>query len=146
PPPPPVPLCADFNGTTNEVVRADTSGGSVPNGNIYCRVLAANGEFRDNTRGGQIGNERVLNLGVIHAVDVFGLLSDGISEVDFEGSVLVCLQGSGSIVYLDARQAPRLPVILTGATSNSGYTCASISNAGTLVLIESSGDLPTSGA
>ncbi|MBZ0291142.1 MAG: SH3 domain-containing protein [Anaerolineae bacterium] len=141
-PPPPVPLCADLNGQTNAVVRADVSTGSVPGGNIYCRVLAENGVILDNVRGARIGNPRVLALGVIHAVDVFALLSDGISKVEFEGTISVCLQGGGSLVYLDAAEAPRPPVILTNASSNSGYTCGSISQAGTLVLTTSGGDLP----
>lgn len=141
-PPPPVPLCADLNGQTNAVVRADVSNGSVPGGNIYCRVLAEDGVILDNVRGARIGNPRVLALGVIHAVDVFALLSDGISEVEFEGIISVCLQGGGSLVYLDAAEAPRPPVILTNTNQNSGYTCGSISQAGTLVLTESGGDLP----
>jgi uncharacterized protein YgiM (DUF1202 family) len=62
--------------------------------------------------------------------------------VNFAGTILVCLQGSGSMVYMDATQAPRLPVVLTNATSSGGYTCVNIGNAGTLVLVESRGDLP----
>lgn len=139
---PPVPLCADLNGTTNPIIRAQAPAGTVTNGNVYCRVLAENGRFVYVGEEGSIGNQQVLNLGVIHAVDVFGLRAAGEPAVEFNNSVLVCLQGAGSLIYLDARGAPRPPVRLTNTSSQGGYTCGNIPHAGTVVLTGSPGDLP----
>jgi CSLREA domain-containing protein len=135
-------LCADLTGQTNPVVRADIPPGAVPGGNVYCRVLAQDGQFKEGFSGERIGNQAVLNLGVIQAVDVYGLLPNGISAPDFSAPVTVCLLGTGSLVYLDALNAPRPPVILTNTSSNGGYTCASIPDAGTVVLVQNGGNLP----
>ncbi len=139
---PPVPLCADLNGTTNPIIRAQVPAGTVTNGNVFCRVLAQNGQFVGGSPPETVGNPQVLSLGVVHAVDVYAL-SGGSPIIAFNNPVTVCLQGTGSIVYLDATQAPRPPVILTGATSDGTYTCANIPNAGTVVLVQSGGNLPS---
>jgi uncharacterized protein YfcZ (UPF0381/DUF406 family) len=139
---PSTPLCADLNGTTNPIIRAQAPAGTVTNGNVYCRVLAENGRFIYVGEAGSVGNEQVLRLGVIHAVDVFGLLAGGVSTREFNNPVRVCLQGTGSLIYLDARGAPRPPVRLTNTSSESGYTCANIPSAGTVVLTGQAGDLP----
>jgi hypothetical protein len=138
---PPVPLCADLSGTTNPIIRAQIPPGTVTNGNVFCRVLAQSGQFTGGSPPESVGHPQVLSLGVIHAVDVYAL-SGGSPITRFNNSVLVCLQGSGSLVYMDATQAPRPPVILTNATSDGSYTCANIPNAGTLVLVQSGGNLP----
>jgi CSLREA domain-containing protein len=135
-------LCADLTGQTNPVVRAEIPPGAVPGGSVYCRVLAQDGQFKEGVSGERIGNQAVLNLGVIHAVDVYGLLPDGISAPDFNAPVTVCLLGTGSLVYLNALNAPRPPVILTNASSSGGYTCGSIPDAGTVVLVQNGGNLP----
>ncbi len=132
-----VPLCPDVTGITNPIVRANIPGGTVSGGSVYCRIIAQNGTFIRTS--GEIGSAAVLNQGVIQAVDVFGLLPGGQWVTNFSASVEVCLQGSGSFVYLDARQSPRQPATLSGSASD-GYTCASISGPGTIAL---TGTLPT---
>jgi len=138
---PPAPLCADLNGTTNPIIRAQVPAGTVTNGNVFCRVLAQSGQFVAGSPPETVGNAQVLSLGVVHAVDVYAL-SGGSPIIAFNNPVTVCLQGTGSMVYLDATQAPRPPVILTGATSDGTYTCVNIPNAGTVVLVQSGGNLP----
>ncbi|MBZ0291032.1 MAG: hypothetical protein K8L99_00545 [Anaerolineae bacterium] len=129
--PPSVPLCADIGGSTNTIVRASVSPGTVPNGYVYCRVIAQNSSYIRSAN--EIGNQSVLDMGVIQAVDVFGLQSAGNSVANFTLPVNVCLLGSGGIVFLDATAAPRMPQPLP-ASSSGGYTCAAIPNAGTVVL------------
>lgn len=132
-----VPLCPDVTGITNPIVRAAIPSGTVSGGSVYCRIIAQSGTFVRTSA--EIGSAAVLNQGVIQAVDVFGMLPGGQWVTNFSANVEVCLQGSGSLVYLDARQSPRQPATL-GGSSSDGYTCASISGPGTVVL---TGTLPT---
>jgi hypothetical protein len=133
-------LCADIDGTTTAIIRAEVPTGTVTGGDVYCRVITQNGQFIQIPA--EIGIQAVIDLGVLHAVDVFGLLPDNESQPDFNNSVQVCLQGSGHLVYLNALHAPRFAVVLTGATSSGGYTCANIPDAGTVILTINDGGLP----
>ncbi|MDX2137908.1 MAG: SH3 domain-containing protein [Chloroflexota bacterium] len=125
------PLCADAGGGTNPVVRASVPGGTVTNGSVFCQVIAANGTFVRSSQ--EIGDQAILSLGVVHAVDVFGITLTGGFVQNFNSSIQVCLQGSGTFFFLDARQSPRIAVALLG-TQDGGFTCASISGPGTVVL------------
>jgi tartrate-resistant acid phosphatase type 5 len=125
------PLCADLGGATNPVIRAEVPDGTVTDGSVFCRVIAQNGTFVQDPA--EIGNMDVLNQGVIQAVDVFGMTHSGAGMARFNSSVRVCLQGSGRLLYLDATTQPRALSELP-ATSEGGYTCAAILNAGTVVL------------
>ncbi|MBZ0277951.1 MAG: SH3 domain-containing protein, partial [Anaerolineae bacterium] len=129
---PPQPPCADLNGETNRIVRANVQDGTVANGSVFCRIINENGSFVQSAN--EIGDQSVLDRGILQAVDVFGLSYTGNPVSAFNLSVNICLVGSGSIIYLDATAAPRVPVQIT-ATSQGGYTCANIPNAGTVVLV-----------
>jgi hypothetical protein len=97
--------------------------------NTYCRILMRNGGVVDFS--GAIPAD-LIGLGVILAVDVYRL-NGGQSITDFGGYSRVCLNGTGRLFYLDARQSPRGVVEL--ATENiGGTTCGWIPAAGTLVL------------
>ena len=128
------PLCADLNGATSTIIRADVPAGAVPGGSVFCRVIAENGVFRNPAETARVGVMSVLERGVIHAVDVFGLTHGGQSATLFSAPFRVCLQGQGVLVYLDATTAPRAvsepPTVFEG-----GYTCATISRAGMVVLV-----------
>ena len=78
--------------------------------------------------------ESVLDAGVINAVDVFALEKGGQPIKTFNKSVLACLLGNGRFIYLDDSNAPRVPATLA-TTALNGYTCASIPNPGTVVLV-----------
>ncbi|MBC6934721.1 MAG: SH3 domain-containing protein, partial [Chloroflexi bacterium] len=130
--PPPVPLCADIGGTTNAIVRASVPADTVPRGSVFCRVIAENTVYVEDPA--EVGNAAVFGLGVIQAVDVFGLTRDGIPVVPFQQGVTVCLLGSSGMIFLDASTAPRVPQWL--ATSfQGGYTCGVIFSSGTVVLV-----------
>ncbi len=127
------PLCADVSGKTSAIIRAVVTPGTVTDGSVFCRVLAENGSFLVDPA--QIGSAEALSHPVSQAVDVFGLLHNGASQPHFNSPVQVCLQGSGTFLFLDATLSPRtvaqLPAWLEG-----GYTCASIPNAGTALLVQ----------
>jgi hypothetical protein len=122
-----VPMCGDLNGSTSPVVRAGfaTSG-------VFCRVLAENGSFTSAQAGAQIGVKAVLDRGVVQAVDIF--VPSDMWSLPFSAAPKVCLQGTGAFVYLNGAQTPRTPQDLV-TTVEDGYTCAFISNPGTVVLV-----------
>lgn len=122
-PPPPVPLCADLNGSTNTIVRAQIPAGVF---GIHCRIIAENTVFTRTPA--EVGVQSVLDQGVIQAVDVFSP-----SNVNAAGS-LICLQGTGSIIFLNANGIPRVAQSLPISVVN-GYTCAIIPAVGTVVLV-----------
>jgi SH3 domain-containing protein len=127
----PRPLCSDRTGATTPIVRYDIPFGSVSSGGVYCRPLVQNGQYLVNSA--QIGNQDVINLGINQAVDVFAILGSGTTVTTFNNSITICLQGTGSLYFLDASKQPRTLTQLT-ATSDGSYTCGSISTAGTVVL------------
>jgi hypothetical protein len=108
-----IPDCADFNGSTNQAIRANVPSGSAGSAHIYCRVI---------TDKYQIGVASVLARGVQIAVDVFAL-NGGSSVIRFNNPIYVCLQGSGVFIFLDANQSPRTPTQLI-SVADSGYQCA----------------------
>lgn len=123
PPPPPVPLCANFDGTTNAAVRANIPPGVF---GVHCRMIAEDGVFIRSAA--EVGVQGVLDQGVVQAVDVFSP-----SNANAAGS-LICLRGMGSIIFLASNAAPRAPQALPVSVQN-GYTCATIPGTGTVVLV-----------
>jgi hypothetical protein len=121
-----VPMCADFDGSTNPVIRAIFGGGA----SAFCRVLYENRQPLSSASPSQVGVQSVLNSGVIQAVDVFTLDSNA----RLASPAQVCLLGEGNFIFLDATQAPRMPQLLQ-TTWMDGYTCSSVPNTGTVVLV-----------
>ena len=62
----------------------------------------------------------------IGALDVWGWLGAGVE---------VCIAGSGSLVFLDAADAPRQPAPVIDAYSDGGFTCMLMTRPGSLVLV-----------
>jgi len=130
----PAQLCADLTGQTNPIIRASVPAGTVPNGNVFCRVLAEDGSFPNPLDSARLGDPGLVQYGVIHAVDVFGVTATGQSYPDFEFPITVCLQGTGRFIYLNALNAPRTTFEMPAAVQGD-FTCATIPAAGTIVLI-----------
>ena len=129
------PLCANLDGSTTDLVRADVPSDTVAQGSVFCRALVENGALRSGENLAEIGVPAVLARGVLQAVDVFGLDHSGHSVSHFTAPVRVCLRGDGALLYLDATTAPRQMRELVAVLAE-GYTCATIPNAGTVVLVE----------
>ena len=77
--------------------------------------------------GSGVGNQAVLDLGFLDAIDVWAYVSQGAE---------VCFPESGGIVFLDAATAPRTVTSVISYTRD-GMTCAYVDRAGTLVLVSS---------
>lgn len=123
------PLCDGTNGVVQRV-RAQVPGNAVTNGSVFCNELTGDVNM-------SVGNRQVVDAGIIMAVDVFGLDLYGTPVTTFNTAVRVCLPGNGGIYFLDANQSPRQPQALPVSAEN-GYSCASIPNAGTVVLVNAS--------
>ena len=128
------PLCMDLSGQTSPAVRAAVPDGAVPGGNVYCRVLAQDGVFPNPIDSARVGDPGLIEYGIITAVDVFGVTSNGFADPTFEHAVTVCLQGTGRFIFLSALNSPRTTYEPPSFVQD-GYTCAAISSAGTVVLI-----------
>ncbi|MBE2181998.1 MAG: hypothetical protein IAE89_01115 [Anaerolineae bacterium] len=126
------PLCNLIGGGTNSVVRANVPDNTVTRGSVFCQVIVEHRQYIRTSA--EIGIPEVIALEPIQAVEVFGLLHTGDSSPDFNNSITVCLMGSGRMIYLSALQAPRVPSWLP-ATPYDNYTCTSIPDAGTVVLV-----------
>jgi hypothetical protein len=132
---PPTPRCDLRNFVENDIIRA-----SVPiEFDLYCRTLVQNGQFLDFlgvdiTSLANVGIEALINLGMIHAVDVFS--PSGQSY--FNGGYVMCLAGQGTLIWLDATNAPRRAEIIGSYSVDDfpGYTCATLFTQGTIILVE----------
>ena len=122
-------LCSDFDGSTNTTVRAVFPAGS---DDLYCRIIAEDTNFV--TDAGEVGDQGVINKGVIQAVDVYSITGAG-----NPAGAQVCLEGSGSLIFMDSANAPRIPVWVPGYVRGD-YTCARVSATGTMVLVEEGPD------
>ena len=73
-----------------------------------------------------VGNQTLIDAGMYHAVDIFGLLPSAIT---------VCIQqGTGAFVLLDAAESPRTIVPLF-TWQDSDMKCAQVDRPGTAVLM-----------
>lgn len=126
------PLCADFNGTTNPIVRVEAPAG-VPQ--IFCRVLVENRQFTGPLSGAQIGIQSLIDAGPIQAADVSVFSPNNVPT--FTAAIKICLSGEGRFIFLDARQTPRQVVELDSEQVGT-YTCAFTNSPGTAVLLPNS--------
>src|SRR5690606_24732599 len=136
PPPPPTPLCEDHNFAEGGVVRASTVDGI--DYAVNCRILYQNGRptqwlGSDLYHAGNIGIQGVLDLGVQQAVDIFSPV--GMNY--FHGGAVFCLRGSGTLIWLAAKNAPRVAEVIGSYRVDDfpGFTCATLFEPGTLVLV-----------
>jgi hypothetical protein len=130
---PPLPPCN--LAAPDSVFRVRVPVDAVYQGSIFCRVLNENGVFLSDPV--TLGDLSLLDQTVMQAVDLFGLSHGGSPISSFQQPIEVCLLGSGTLVYLDATTSPRVPVPLP-TFAQDGYSCASISHAGMVVLLTDS--------
>jgi sortase (surface protein transpeptidase) len=102
---------------------------------LFCRLLIE-------PNAGKIGNQSILDLGVIAAVDVYSATG----ATSFVDDVDICLQGSGYLLFLNANDSPRVPQIVTAWSTPAfpGYVCATLHAPGMLVLVRRKPQLVTS--
>lgn len=121
---PTYPLCPLSADAARSTFQTNLTPGLI---DLQCRVLAEQGDYV--RPAAEIGIQTVLDLGVIHAVELFSPSGAILERID------VCLRGIGNIMYLDAEDQPRQPKLLQ-RTVRSGYTCAQLPGPGTIILVE----------
>jgi hypothetical protein len=135
PTPPNTPDC-DLRGLVDsDVMRASVR----PEHDLFCRTLVEHGEFiyyfgAALTGYSNVGVEALIALNIRQAVDIFS--PSGQSY--FTGGYVACLQGAGTLIWLDANNAPRRAEIIGSYSVPEwpGFTCATLFTPGTLVLVE----------
>ena len=136
PPPPPAPRALDVNFDSQSSLRVVAS---MDQFDAHFRMLVEHGEYIQwlggaITGAGNIGIDWINRLGVWQAVDVFSASG----QARFKGDVVVCLQGTGSLLFLNARFSPRQVELMTPWTTPSfpGYTCGTVYEPGTVILVK----------
>ncbi len=130
------PLCDQIGGVSGNAITATGSLNNIyqfdQTGSSFCRVLIHDGAYSVDPS--VIGVQALLDLAPTQAVDVFGLLENGISADTFLTPVRICLRGSGTVYYLQASDQTRALQTLFGWEANPGYTCADVFNPGIVAL------------
>ncbi len=120
-----------IEGAINKATNGTTTG------NVYGNVLVQDGQFIANPA--TIGIPELLNMHILQAIDLYGLLPGGVSTFDFVSPLRVCLRGTGSVLFVDARThtIQKLP-----AVSSGNYTCADVPAAGIILLVDDGASTP----
>ncbi|HYO88941.1 MAG TPA: hypothetical protein VER79_09850, partial [Candidatus Limnocylindrales bacterium] len=136
PPPPPVEPAGALNFDEDSVVRVsvpDALGDVVRARVMYARGSAETWLGAPLYDAGNIGNQGVVDLGVLQAIDIFSAND----QTYYDGGAVFCLQGQGTLIWMPASQSPRAPQIIGSYTVPEfpGFTCATLFEPGTLVLV-----------
>ena len=128
------------NTTAPFVLATDLNGGSLNpgvDGNITGQVIAVPNQPITPDQGARIGNFDVIKRGVISALDVTLFNPNGQPLTAFARPIQICLYGTGKIVFLASNtNGARTPSELGGSPTGSGYTCVTLTEPGTLVLVQ----------
>ena len=117
---PPRPLPPPVEGTGSDSLRFTLPAG------IHASVIASDGVFLRNPA--EIGVQAIIDLGVVHAIDVFSLSGSNVVNSP------LCLRGSGDVFLLAASGAPRVPYRL-GVIRQEDFSCVWIGEPGTVVQV-----------
>ncbi len=136
-------LCTNLESLSGGSVKVGAGQASLngATGDIYCTLLAHDSILNNNGAG--IGDAQVLALGVIQAVNLYGLMPGGYSTDTFTGPVQVCLRGTGGVLFMhynpatQQRETSWLPAVQQG-----DYTCVDVPSAGIVVLVSSGSPAP----
>jgi len=120
------------SGGSNSVVLGDAVG------NLYARVMMTNGSELSPNAAAEIGIPSLISLGIQHAVNLFGMIENGIAANDFSAPIEICLRGTGEVMFVAAADATRTPVRLA-AVNRDGYACVMVPSAGLLVMMSAPG-------
>jgi LysM repeat protein len=112
--------CTGPGGDENRLVQLSS-------GAPTCRLMVENGFFH--VSHAQIGHSEVIDAGVIHAVDLFGVTEP----------VEICMDGRGPVLFLSETDAPRVPRQLS-TSARAGFTCVSVANGGIIALVNVTDD------
>jgi hypothetical protein len=90
---------------------------------------------------GAIGDQSVIERGVLQAYDVFGMTVEASAAKTFSHAITICLEGRGAMLFLPAFGSPR-PVLTPATYVKGDYSCAEIGSPGIVALVDSLTDKP----
>jgi uncharacterized protein YgiM (DUF1202 family) len=123
-------FACDFSGKTYPYFHGTVPAGAAPEGtNLYCGPL---------TDPAQYG---VTDRSVLYAMEI-AAFGPNRSVARLNSPITVCLQGQGQFLYRDATGMPRVVTEIPSWVEGN-FTCAQISNAGTIVLAAGTPTLTT---
>jgi hypothetical protein len=142
-------ICDNIIAQTNGDMTALGSRGNVRSvsgvvGDSFCRIIARNGAFV--TSASEIGLPQILDLGVVHSVNVFGFLPGGVPETRFASPVRLCMRGSGDVLFVASGNASRLVTRLQSAPGVAGFVCVDVPSAGLVTMVSRSSGAPITGS
>lgn len=129
----PLPACATID---SDNLRISSLDDALTDGTVYCREIARDGEYQVNP--GAIGEQSVIERGVLQAYDVFGLTDAGVAVQRFNHAITVCLKGRGDLVFLGAFTSPRAaqtPQTYRTSNDEGDFTCARLGSPGIVTLV-----------
>jgi hypothetical protein len=101
---------------------------------VFGRLIVRNGSLLPGLDYGYIGNQELVQMGIITAIDIYST----IGQKNFGVGIGICIKGQGRLFFLDANFAPRSPRELDWTYVN-GYTCGTILDPGIVVLVQGGG-------
>lgn len=140
PPPPPIPLCFDYNFIESSVLRT-----SIPDEfrqQLNCRVIVKDSRLNNGEwlyplyNYGNVGNQSLIDMGIIQGVDVYSPTN----LREFHDAV-ICLKGTGRIFLLKdtfstmGRTPEEAVTWVTDAFPD--FTCVTLYSPATVVLVKS---------
>jgi hypothetical protein len=124
-----LPACADLY---NANLRVSNVEDAVTIGAIYCREIVRDSQYLVNPAA--IGDQSVIERGVLQAYDVFYTVAGSGSTQPFIHTITICLEGHGDLLFLPVFGSPR-PVLTPQAYGKGDYTCAPIGSPGIVALV-----------
>ncbi len=129
----PTPTPLDTLHSTYNFAILDVVLGGVPEPlryGVFGRLLVRDGQLFAEYNYGAIGNQGLVDQGIIQAMDIFA-----VPEItSFAPGITICMKGQGTLYYMAASGTPRVPVPLATTGYEGGYTCGVIYAPGTVVL------------
>jgi hypothetical protein len=114
-------------------------------GNLYARVLALSGAYVTPNAPAEIGLQRLLDLGIYHAINLYGLLDDGTAANTLIQPLEICMRGTGEVLFVAAAD-PMRTIVRLASVDRGGYACVMLPSAGLLVMVNTPSGLPPQGS
>ncbi|MBI1257928.1 MAG: hypothetical protein GC204_10690 [Chloroflexi bacterium] len=126
-----LPACADL---FNANLRVENVADALETGAVYCREIVRDGDYLTNP--GAIGDQSVIERGVLQAYDVFYTVAGSGATQPFTHAITICLEGRGDLLFLPVFGSPR-PVLTPQTFVKGDYTCTEIGSPGIVALVNS---------
>jgi hypothetical protein len=126
--------CSDIAFLSDGAIAASCADG------VYFHQVVIDGEFLTNPA--EIGIQSILDLGVLHAVNLVGMGPGGTPTMQFNPPLTICLRGTGDILFVSASDLTRT-IQRPSAVQSGDIRCVTIGEPGLLVMVNQPGFPPS---